>query len=168
MSQQVGHVAIVHPERPHMRQNRSLGRPQFTLLWQNWPQFQQTGRLLPASCVGSDTTRSSLAGGGRPTHASCKNPGAGGAVSAAMVTVAASSAAPDRLVEIRAPCGRRGRPTRPGRRLGGLPLLRVSGGSPGGEGVACLHALSTGLVCLCRRVSPRRCSPPSETIIMSL
>ena len=64
----------MHPIRLHMRQNRSRGRSQSTQLWPKRPQFQQPGLLLPAWCVGRDTTASTQAssiGGGPVTHANC-------------------------------------------------------------------------------------------------
>ena len=61
-SQHDGHVAIVHPSRPHMRQKRSRGSVQFTQLWPNLPQFKHPGRLLPACArAGIPFARSVLA-----------------------------------------------------------------------------------------------------------
>ena len=75
-SQHDGHVAIVHPSRPHMRQKRSSGSVQSTQIWTNLPQFQHPGRLLPAWCEGRHTICLIRAGGGNPTHVSCWCPGA--------------------------------------------------------------------------------------------
>ena len=65
-----------------MRQKRSRGSEQSTQLWPKRPQFQQSGLLLPAWCVGRDTTASPLAtssgGGGPVIQASCLCPGGPG------------------------------------------------------------------------------------------